>query len=56
MAITNIERIQQMSVDDFTDWFVHQLWPELNDKKSNDYIVRWHAVRNYLLDKEEDTQ
>ena len=39
-----------MDVDDFTDWLVKQLWPDLDPyMKTIEYASKWHAVRNYLL-------
>lgn len=49
--MTNLEKIKQMDVDDFTDWLVHQFWPELDPYTNTmNYANRWHAVRNFLLD------
>ena len=49
--MTNLEHIQKMDVDDFTDWLVQQFWPELDPYMNTmDYANRWHAIRNFLLD------
>ena len=54
--MTNLERLQSMTVDEFTDWLMIQLWPELTLEPSpkDKYTIRWHAVRNYLLDTYEE--
>ena len=49
-GMTNLEYIKQMDVDDFTDWFVKQCWPELDPYMNTiNYASRWHAIRNFLL-------
>ena len=47
--MTNLERIQSMDVDELTDWLMKQIWPEITRYNKNTYMIRWHAVRNYLL-------
>ena len=50
----NIDKIQRMDTDEFAEWLTKQIWPEYSEidkKKISEYMLRFHMVRNFLLDE-----
>ena len=48
--MTNREKLNQMSDDEFADWLCDQLWWEdyRKDKNALINVTRFHVVRNFL--------
>lgn len=54
--MTNREKLNSMTDEDFADWICHQLWDDYGQDSMID-MFRYNTVRNFLkAEYEEDTK